>query len=229
MFKTAISTFCVLVAASLAVELNKSFTFLGLDRYLALFLSVVLSAIVHKILEFLLLHLPYRFRVIRQYIDPISTIEGYWYEEVDAPNNPFTYACIDYDFDTNEYTYYGNNFYKDFNLNATFRSTNVRIERSSNSLHFHFYAQVFKQKQPNVSGYGLITFYKDGTRNFTRGEGHFIDNNGLEIRERRLILCKLNFSTVKEILGKKYVQSDSDIKKLVKSVATNRLREGNFK
>jgi len=89
-----------------------------------------------------------------------------------------------------------------------------------------YFSQIHKQRKEKISGYGRIDFYKDGSKDFVRGEGYFIDC-GVEIKERRFLLSKINDSTVKGIIGKKHAQRNSDIKKLVRSIAISHVKEKN--
>lgn len=231
MLKTVIATICIVIASTLAVRLNNYLVSLGVDSTLALLISVAVSTITHKLLEFTLLSLPLRYRWLRHRLDPVSRIEGYWYEEVDIPENPYSYACIEYDVESGTYNYYGLNYDKTFNLNALFRSTSVEVESKSNVLNFRFQANVKKKDQTKLSGYGRLNFYKDGTENFIRGDGSFIDVDvGRQPKERNLLLIRIPNVVVRAKIDTKKLSKDQldncakdlNIKELVVAIAQKR-------
>ncbi|MEB3219962.1 MAG: hypothetical protein VKN72_27535 [Nostocales cyanobacterium 94392] len=224
MYKKAVSVICALIAASLAIELNKYFIFLKINNVLSLFISISISTILQIFLDYLLSELPFTFSWFRHFIDPSTTIEGYWYEKITDSRNPHSYVCIEYDYQKQEYILYGINYDNSFKTYATFRSNNVRKSKNGNIVYYDIDAQIFNEEAKKVLGYGRLVFYKDGARSFVRGEGHFIDiGNRTKLQERYFLLYKIDKSLIKETLGKSHIQTDYDIQKLIKKIVSNNL------
>lgn len=197
---------------------------------MSVLLGVSIATLVFRIAEFILISLPKKNRFLRNFIYPISRVEGYWYEEVDVPSNPYSYACIEYDADEDIYNYYGMNYDSEFNLNSEFMSTSVEISKQLSTLYFRFQAQVQRRESPQLSGYGSLTFYRDGGRTFDRGHGYFVDvTAGSGGKERKLVLSRIPTKEIQRIkyeIGSKdgcdITTFDLAIKDIVKTISDKR-------
>jgi hypothetical protein len=221
MIKNAIQASIVVMMATAAIKLNDKLLELKVGWLHALIAAVVIAVIIKTALEKALIDLPMRFRWSRGFLDPVSEIEGHWFEEVSDQEAPYSYACIEFDPQKRKYSYYGCSFSKDFNLEANFKSTSVDVIREDSTIHFRFEAGLLRtnNEDMSISGYGDINFFKDGSNTIQRGEGKFVQEEGSELIKRRIILTKIPKEFIVETLHKKGAASAADIKKMVKEWA----------
>lgn len=199
-----------------AIKVENYFSAKSIDDITSLFIALAVAIMVYFLLNYTFLRLPLRFQFLRKLLLKPAMLEGYWYEQIDKSENPYSYACIEYDYDMQSFLYYGKNYDSEMRPHATFRSINMQIQQTGNKIHYYFQAQMHSQGKDERSGYGNITFYKDGTDNFNRGDGYIIDSATGELRKILLNLSKISTKKVKEVVGHAKVESDDDIYNLVK-------------
>ena len=216
--KALLNVVAVVIATGVALKARTWLVNAQMQPMLATGVSLACAAFIHQLLQFLLTKAPKVIPLFRWIIDPITRIEGFWFEEVDAEENPFSYACLEYNPATSEFRYYGSNYTPDFRLNATFESTWIASERALNGCRFNFKADVFGsgKTENRISGYGHLWFRSDRKIWFSRGEGSFIDTGSL-LKERRLVLIRMRKSFIKEELGHSKPEDEHEIARLVKA------------
>ena len=119
----------VAAGATLAISLSEYFVGNHVDRTLSWILAVTISAIAAHSVDFLLITVPMQFSTLRRILNAMFTIEGYWYESVNSPDHPHTYACIEYDPKEKSFRYTGHNFTSQYELNASFSSESFEVRR----------------------------------------------------------------------------------------------------
>lgn len=219
----------VALGATLAVRLTDYLVAKNLGAGFALLLSLVASVFLAHVLEFLFLDLPMQFAFLRRLLDPIFTIEGYWYERVGSEDHPHSYVCIEYDPHSKCFRYSGQNFTSDFQLNASFVSERAQVHRDVKQISFTFLADIHRPARSTLRGYGTINFFGDGKRSFTRAYGSFVESHlqldaaaaaavrtELPMRELSLQLDKIKDGLVKRATGRRRIRSNEDIVKLLK-------------
>jgi hypothetical protein len=202
---------------------------------IAMIVSAITAAFSQSILEFLFFEAPLSFKVTRQLIDPLSRVEGYWLEQIcQGEECHYSYARIEYA-GKGKYKYYGLSYetsssmseishIKDSQLRANFNSGGDEVhlvgDSSTARMYYSFRAKLYQPKENqshDVTGYGAIDFYSDGTQEFNRGEGYFIDNSS-EITEMELILTRITEKDIREFVpdpsNSKYL-SNEEIKIVV--------------
>lgn len=218
MIKDRISIICAALAATIAVQIDKYLIVQKIDPLISLIVSVTVATLIQWLLIILIVEIPLRSRTIRHLLNPISRIEGYWFESINSFENPFSYGCVEYNQDTKEYLYYGSNFNRNLDLYASFRSTNVQVIKELNTIHFHF--QATKHRVANsgdsLTGYGNITFLSDRRNTFNRAEGRFFDDYGDNIQSRRLLMTRIPDKIIAKILkSKNNIENYEDIKMII--------------
>src|SRR4051794_14291754 len=109
MYSRVVRTICVAVGAAVAVLLFHNLSE-HIEHVLALSLSVVASVLCERVLEYLFLDLPKSIKPLRPLLDPMYSIEGYWFEVVSNADHPYSIACFEFDSETDRFSYSGSNF-----------------------------------------------------------------------------------------------------------------------
>ncbi len=76
--RKSIDAALLLLASTIAIELNRRLLAAGFDVWLSLLVSVAVSVGLYKVLEYGLLEFPVRYQSLRQLIKPESRMEGNW-------------------------------------------------------------------------------------------------------------------------------------------------------
>ena len=226
----------VAAGATLAISLSEYFVGNHVDRTLSWILAVTISAIAAHSVDFLLITVPMQFSTLRRILNAMFTIEGYWYESVNSPDHPHTYACIEYDPKEKSFRYTGHNFTSQYELNASFSSESFEVRRHAKQISFTFRAEVYRPARSIVSGYGRITLYSDGKRSFTRADGSFVESyvvvnpthllvrpdatpkrSELPMQEVSFHLDRIDDSVIKSAIGRSRIKSHADIVAVLKA------------
>lgn len=215
--KKILSGIAALATSLSSVKLENYFKTQNVDAFISLVIAVICALLVYFAVNYILLHLPLRIKFLRKYFLPASRLEGYWYEQVDKKTNPYSYACIEYEPNSDQFLYYGKNYDTSLNIHATFRSVNVQVKQVENRIYYYFDAQMHSEGKDQVSGYGCFTFYKDGGSNYNRGDGYIIDSCSSDIRKIQMVLSRMEKKDIKSVIGKTKIENDNDIYKLVES------------
>jgi len=223
MWKKRLSAFFAGLNAVIAIELSKWLISpnINVPASIALISSALIAAIAQRIIEFLAFEAPLSFQATRGLVDPISRIEGDWLEKICKTEDNschFSYAHIEYIVDEQKYRYYGESYTPDFQLLAIYEADQLYLvgDKSKVRMHYSFEAKLHKMpivetESDTVTGYGVLSFYSDGSKTFNRGGGYFIDNSGVTVRERRV--------TMKRIKTKKPFSDETEIKQVVEEMA----------
>jgi len=227
MGRIILKTFILILGTTLAVKINTFLDGKGVEEVIALLLSIALSVAIVYLAEFVLITIPYRFRILRIIFDPVHTIEGYWYEHVISDTHPYSYACIEYDPLSETFKYSGQNFTTEFTLNATFKSERITIHKASREISFHFTAHVHRPNRDDMQGYSRIAFFSDGKRSFTRGQGSFTEPEGqndtdIIMKDVTIFLEKIPYSFVRYSIKKRKIHNNDDVRKLIQAFVQDR-------
>jgi len=224
----------VALASALVLRLAAFLEAKNLGPELTLLVSVVFAMLFFRTVEYSLLEFPLRFKLLRRCLDPIYSIEGYWYERVTASDHPHSYACIEFDPRTNRFYYGGQNFTNDLALNATFMSETIEVRRDSKQIAFSFRADVHRPSRTSVRGYATINFHSDGKRAFTRGDGSFVESlsgqaeaRGIagempEMKEVGLLLERIAEPFVRRAISRRSIRDNADIEVLLRKYLESR-------
>lgn len=228
------SAFFAGLNAAIAIELSKELIEnQQIDSVIAVLVSALIAAISQRFMEIVFLELPFQIKYTRRLIDPVSRVEGYWLEEICAADGSchFSYACIQYS-KPGKYKYSGSSFLSPtFELKANFQAEEDQIQiggdQNEVKMRYYFTAQLYPSPKPpdglNVRGFGILTFHSDGSPEFNRGHGFFIDDSGVSVNELRLKLDRIPENIVREITGKYHPYTkhhsftNEEIKRLVKA------------
>ncbi|WP_445372798.1 hypothetical protein ACH518_10090 [Methylomonas sp. HW2-6] len=213
--KSLLPLFISFFSSVTAIKVEGYFRAQGVEASTSIMFAVIIASVIYLAFTYLLLKFPKRFKTTRLLLSKAAALEGHWYEEVDKEENPYSYACIEYDYGSDKFLYYGKNYDRDMSLHATFRAIDVRIEEANNEMRWLFNAQMHAEGKDEVTGFGSITFYKDGHNSFNRGAGYIIDSAAGSVRKIQLNLSRVSKKKLREIIDKNYIETDEDSYKLV--------------
>ena len=168
--------------------------------YILLILAIFLFISFHVIYGMLK-----RSNFFRKVFDPLSPIEGWWYERVIGEDlHPDSIAHIKRTKSGN-ILYEGTNFNKDGTVNATWKSTgSINIDETGD-MTFLFRATLFKGIDiKQTTGIGQLDFRKyclESENKFCEGMGIVFDT-GVESKVYRLILYRITQQDIKDVTGK---------------------------
>ena len=192
----ALESFQKLIATALSIAFFKFMQSINTPDLFAFCAAAGTGVVINKYLEIMCIHWPRRIRWVRRLLVPMSRIEGHWFQRIDNTDcfngtGPFAYVCIEFDPETNLYSYYGKNFSPDFELVSEFRAKSIIPEVNDTTIRFHFSADLYlccmndkqsevKPKKATTVGYGTAAFSRDNSDEFLRGSGDFIELGSTE-------------------------------------------------
>ncbi len=215
--RKSIDAALLLLASTIAIELNRRLLAAGFDVWLSLLVSVAVSVGLYKVLEYGLLEFPVRYQSLRQLIKPESRMEGNWISRpINIRERPYSYITIDYNPYSKEYIYSGLTCQLDGTIGGSWKSTSVKIKLEYDRLWYIYAARMHDEKAESTEGYGVVNFEKDGSGKYTRATGFFGDVGSI-VAKSSFFMNRLEEADLERYIGKKSIQTHEDLAVLIRA------------
>lgn len=213
MYKKAFKVVSELIGVSLVIPLNEYFKSFGIDRFICIFISIILSVLTISLFELIFLEIPLNFKWLRQMVLPMSKYEGAWIETVDFPERPYSIFWIEYDREQKKYNFWGNS-YNNVGLKTANWHSNSLIPLGPFS--FHYYGKGYINSGTSsiiVENWGYLLFNSNGVKNktFTSGTGFFMNMGDYNI-SANTTFERIDKKLLEKYANKKELLTQDDIK-----------------
>ncbi len=215
--KNFLDLLLIAFGSTLAVKGNTFLLSKNIDPFLSIALSAFLAVLIVQLSRYVLIELPLKVKFLRKRLDPRSKLEGAWLIRIDnLDDRPYSFAVVEYNPYSKNYTYYGTGFDQDGKIKATWRSIDFEIDLGKDEIVYLCEAQLADEDGEILKSFGTATFEKDENDRYTRGKGFFVDF-GTKFLKRHFYLDRLTDKMASTLSVGPNVVSHDDMKILIRT------------
>jgi hypothetical protein len=212
----------IAIATTVGIKTNTFFIGKGYDELTSTIFAAILSILLAKGLDLLIIELPFRLAFTRRILDPKAKFEGYWLSSFDSlPERPYSYGVIEYNPHSKSYVYYGYGFDKGGILSASWRSTYLEVDLKRDEIRYAADGQVYGEGSEFAKSYGTLTFVKNLKGEYTLGKGFFV-NSGTDAVKYHYTFEKLDGERLKELIEKKNFSTHKDMQQIIREIHSSK-------